>query len=144
MKNLLFKNTSFFQTALALIFAILWASCDIINPSQTTTSGVYVANQGNFGQNNGTVTVYNPTTQLIAQDAIPNIKTLIQSVVFAQNTGFLVANTGDRVDLFAEEEVGERAVAITATSTSALDIEWMVTDQLGTPRIVVNKTGSVA
>ncbi len=35
-------------------------------------------------------------------------------------------------------------VTITATSTSALDLEWLVTDHLGTPRMVVNKTGSLA
>ena len=35
-------------------------------------------------------------------------------------------------------------VTITATNTSALDLEWLVTDHLGTPRMVVNKSGSLA
>ena len=35
-------------------------------------------------------------------------------------------------------------VSITATNTSAVDFEWLVTDHLGTPRMVVNKTGSLA
>ena len=34
-------------------------------------------------------------------------------------------------------------VSITATNTSAVDFEWLVTDHLGTPRMVVNKSGSL-
>ncbi len=33
-------------------------------------------------------------------------------------------------------------VTITATNTSAVDFEWLVADHLGTPRMVVNKSGS--
>ncbi len=34
-------------------------------------------------------------------------------------------------------------LTITTTNTSAVDIEWLVKDQLGTPRMVVSKTGSL-
>ena len=35
-------------------------------------------------------------------------------------------------------------VSITATNTSAVDFEWLVADHLGTPRMVVNKSGTWA
>ncbi|MGI8918298.1 MAG: RHS repeat domain-containing protein [Pyrinomonadaceae bacterium] len=34
-------------------------------------------------------------------------------------------------------------VTITTTSTLAVDLEWLVADQLGTPRMVVNQTGTL-
>jgi RHS repeat-associated protein len=35
-------------------------------------------------------------------------------------------------------------IAISTSSSSSVNIQWLVTDQLGTPRIIIDKTGSLA
>lgn len=74
------------------------SACD--NSENTPATGIYVANQGIFGQNNGTITIYNPITQSTTQDAVANVSTLVQSLSFSNQTGYIVANTGNRLDIF--------------------------------------------
>jgi hypothetical protein len=35
-------------------------------------------------------------------------------------------------------------IAVSTSSSSSVNIQWLVTDQLGTPRIIIDKTGSLA
>jgi len=78
--------------------------CELLGTNDTTeepaVTGVYVANQGNFSDANGSITVYDPDTQTVVQDAVPNIGSIIQSLLLWKGKGFIMANTANRVDVF--------------------------------------------
>lgn len=86
------------KLSIILTLILLCNACD--SGENGAISGVYVANQGTFGQNNGSITVYNPETRTTVQDAIPNLSTLVQSLSFSDKMGYIVANTGNRLDIF--------------------------------------------
>ena len=80
--------------------------------AQKMTTAVYIGNQGNFSDVNGSVTVYNPATGAATVDAIPNLNTLIQSIAFYEGQGYVMANTSDRVDVF-DQNTNNRTGQIT-------------------------------
>jgi YD repeat-containing protein len=43
-----------------------------------------------------------------------------------------------------QKEYGYRNGALLVTAASGADVKWLVTDQLGTPRMVADRTGSLA
>jgi len=61
---------------------------------------VFVGNQGNFSDANGSVTAFDPATGTVTQNAVPDLNTLIQSIALTETTGYVMANTSDRVDVF--------------------------------------------
>ncbi len=67
---------------------------------QLTTASVYVGNQGNFSDANGTVSIYTPATTNSVADGLPDLNTLIQSISLHDGTGYVMANTSDRIDIF--------------------------------------------
>lgn len=91
-----------FQKLLLLALLILPA-CDGFGGGAADVKGVYIVNQGIFGQNNGSVTVFNPEANAVVQDAIPNLKSLLQSLSFSNGYGYLTANTGNRLEVFDAE-----------------------------------------
>ena len=68
--------------------------------AQLATTAVYVGNQGNFSDANGTVSIYTPSSGAVEEDGIPNLNTLVQSLAIYENTGYIMANTSDRIDIF--------------------------------------------
>lgn len=80
---------------------LLFAACDTNSPDDAPTGAVvYVGNQGNFSDGNGSVTVYDPATEQTTPDAISNLNTLVQSVSVTDDRGYIAANTGNRIDVF--------------------------------------------
>ena len=87
-------------TALALtVFG-----CDLVgsdeDESSVVTEGVYVANQGNFGDGNGSVSLYSPDTDDVTSEAISGLNSIVQSIALRDNRLYLVANSGGRLDVF--------------------------------------------
>ena len=64
------------------------------------TQAVFVGNQGNFSDANGTVTVYEPPTGAVTQDAVPDLGTLVQSITLDGDRGYVMSNTAGAVDVF--------------------------------------------
>ncbi len=64
------------------------------------TTTVFVGNQGNFSDANGSVTAFDPSTGLATQKAVPDLNTLVQSIALTDSEGYVMANTSDRVDIF--------------------------------------------
>lgn len=94
---------SVFLLLLSLVLSL--TSCDLFGtsdegPSRVTT-GVYVANQGNFGEGNGSVTVYDPTTGQTNRSAISGLNTIVQDLAVRDTNLYVVANTGARLDVFS-------------------------------------------
>jgi hypothetical protein len=107
--------TSIKGMALALTALVLFAGCDLVTETrhgQIVTTGVFVANQGNFGQGNGTITVHDPATGQTTISATPNLSSILQSITFQGGVLFATANTGNRINAFEAqtmEPIGEIA-----------------------------------
>ncbi len=108
-------------TALSLTFV----SCDLLGSdsdnSVAVTSGVFVANQGQFMQGNGSVSVYNPRTDTASPGAITNLNSIVQSIALRDDQLYVTANTGGRLDVF---------------STSSFDQVGQTVNQMPSPRYV--------
>lgn len=89
---------------LTAVLSISLISCDLLGTnddgSSTVTSGVYVANQGNFNDGNGSVTLYDPETEETTPNAIDNLNSIVQSVSIRNDRLYLAANSGGRLDVF--------------------------------------------
>lgn len=67
--------------------------------AQPMVTDVIVANQGNFTDGNGSITLYNPGTTAVVQGIASDIGSIIQSVHLADNLLYVMANTGAGIDL---------------------------------------------
>ncbi|NNE34603.1 MAG: hypothetical protein HKN13_05180 [Rhodothermales bacterium] len=91
------------STAFVLLIAVSIAvsACDLSQePSSRVARGVYVSNQGNFSDANGSVTVYDPTSQVSAP-MVSDAGSTIQSATIFNGRLYIIANTGGRVDVYS-------------------------------------------
>jgi len=79
-----------------LIFCVALglAACDTTTET-ASADVVYVGNQGNFSDNNGSVTRYEPETGAVTQDAVPNLGGLVQNLYGGGNTLRVLLNFDD-------------------------------------------------
>ncbi|MFP4227602.1 MAG: YncE family protein [Salinivenus sp.] len=98
------KTRSLLLSLFAVLFALGLAGCDLLGTNDdgpsTVTSGVYVANQGNFGDGNGSVSLYDPDSETATASAIGDLNSIVQSLALQGDRLFLTANTGGRLDVF--------------------------------------------
>ncbi len=87
------------------LFALLVTGCDSAgeNDSGPVVDGVYVINQGNFGDGNGSVTVLEPGANLARRDEITGLGSILQSAALIDGRLYLMANSADRIDIFDAE-----------------------------------------
>jgi hypothetical protein len=96
------------RRALPLLLAVFLvaavAGCDS-NESMNDAGapGVFVANQGNFGDGNGSVTAYNRSMMNATTDAVSSLNSIVQSVAVRDGRLLVAANSAGRVDLFATD-----------------------------------------
>lgn len=62
------------------------------------TQGVFVANQGNFTDNNGSVSFHEPATGQTSS-VLENFGTIVQSVEVFNERAYVVSNTGGRIEI---------------------------------------------
>lgn len=109
----------------AMVLSTALVGCDLLGTEDedpaTVTSGVFVANQGQFMQGNGSVSVYNPRTDSVSSPAITGLNSIVQSVNLHNDRLYLTANTAGRLDVFAP---------------SSLNLTGQVTQELPSPRYV--------
>lgn len=98
---------STFRSALLALLAVTAAGCDGTTPAPPADRVIYVGNQGNFSDNNGSVTRYDVETGVAAQDAVPTVDGLVQNLYSGGNTLYVLLNYSDsfttgrgRIDVF--------------------------------------------
>lgn len=107
------NSSSIRLLALAALFFLGLSGCDLLGEEEEqapVTTGVYVANQGNFSDGNGSVSVYEPRTGQVNAGAVDDLGSIVQSLHLAGDRLYVVANTGDRIDVFdasSFERVGQ-------------------------------------
>lgn len=85
------QRISFF----ALLCILTLSACDSSDPVVRVVSGIYVGNQGNFSDNNGSVSVYDPATGMTDADVIPNLGGLVQNILVDGDRAFVLLNFDD-------------------------------------------------
>jgi hypothetical protein len=99
---------------LLIVLAVaLIAGCDSDGLSEDdpvqTARAVYIANQGNFGDANGSVSVYDPEAGTVSQAALTSFNSILQSLALDDGRLYVAANTGGRVDVFATSGLTQSA-----------------------------------
>ncbi len=79
----------------ALLSVLALSACDSSDPVVRVVSGIYVGNQGNFSDNNGSVSIYDPATGQSNVNAIPNLNGLVQNIVLDGDRAFVLLNFDD-------------------------------------------------
>lgn len=97
--------------ALSLILSISLVGCDVLggedDESSFTTAAVLVANQGNFGDGNGTITTYDPESETAQSPAISGLGSIVQGIAVQDTRLFIAANSGARVDVFSTDDLSQ-------------------------------------
>jgi YVTN family beta-propeller protein len=96
-----FKSSLFVLVITFFIASCTKSSDPVLGKYQ---SGVFVANQGNFGSANGDVTYYNSSTGVAEQSIYKNVNgsfsgDVLQSMTFDGNLGYLVLNGSDKIEV---------------------------------------------
>lgn len=89
--------------ALTTALGLSLAGCDLAGTNEESaavTSGVFVANQGNFFDGNGSVSVYDPVSETASPNAIDNLNSIVQSIRLRDDRLYLAANSAGRLDVF--------------------------------------------
>jgi hypothetical protein len=106
---------SAFSLLLAALLGLVISGCDLLGGDDDTdgptlsTTGVYVANQGNFGDGNGSVTVYDPETQQARPAAVDGLNSIVQGLALRDSSLFVVANSAARLDVFSVPGLSQTA-----------------------------------
>ena len=85
----------------ASLFGVLFLSaCDSGGDNSSfVTTGVYVANQGNFSDANGSITVYDPVGKT-SQQLVADAGSTVQSIMLSGDIIYMMSNTGGRIDVY--------------------------------------------
>lgn len=90
-------------STIAAALLLLIAGCDLVgsdDDGRGDTGQVFVANQGNFGDANGSVTVFNPHIDQYRQVEITGLASIVQSVSLVDGKLYVMANSGNRIKVF--------------------------------------------
>lgn len=99
------KSETAFRTYLFAVLCLLatTSGCDLLGSEdeneETGATGVYVVNQGNFADANGSITIYDPDTETVSAEAIENFGSILQSITFHDGMLYVLGNSGDRIDV---------------------------------------------
>ncbi len=111
MQRLLLSSCRYAAILVAVL--LLFGGCDLFGGDDTDTfafeptTGVIVANSGNFGDQNGFLTVYDPIAA--RADHLPDLGAFVQSLVLRDGRAYVVVNTftTGRIDVI-DLETGQR------------------------------------
>ena len=123
-RSIAMKSIKPFLFAISAIFGLIVAGCDTVGNENedAPAAGVFVVNQGNFGDANGSVSVYDPVAQHTRTAAISNLGSILQSATLVGDRLYLMANTGERIDIFDVETLEQ-----TGQITDVISPRYMVT-----------------
>ena len=102
-------------------FIILFSSCKKEAEITTTTSttayenGVFITNEGKFGEGTGTVSFFNRSTKTVSNDLFQNINgrplgNVLQSMEVFNNKGYLLVNNGSKIEVVTMTDFKESGV----------------------------------
>lgn len=108
-KNVKGKITKSLIVGLITILPLSFISCENDeNDDQINIEGIYVVNEGNFNNNNGSITLFNPDEQKTVQNYFSNnnewsLGDVVQDLSFYEDKGFIVVNNSQKVEVVKKE-----------------------------------------
>lgn len=92
------------------ILAILGGGCSVNKSDNTSTSGIYVLNEGNYSKGNASVTQYDPETGNVTQFAFQNrngqpLGDLGQSVTHIGDKFYIVVNNSHKIQVVNDNDL---------------------------------------
>jgi hypothetical protein len=107
--SLAFRRIALPVIGVALLVAL--SGCDLLGGEEegdsAVTTGVYVANQGNFSDGNGSVSVYDPQEETVDHPAVSDLGSIVQSITVTDERLYVMANTGPFVDAYTLEDLSQ-------------------------------------
>ncbi len=93
-----------------VFFLLLFSACkkDPTSPDNTpqtpSATGVYILNEGNFGQNNSSLSYYDIKNKTVANDVFSTVNSrplgdIANAMVIRNNTGYIVVNNSDKIEI---------------------------------------------
>src|SRR6056297_3295490 len=108
-KNVKSKITKSLIAGLIAILPLSFISCEEDeNDDQINIEGIYVVNEGNFGSNNGSITLINPDEKETIQNYFSknnnwSLGDVVQDLSFYEDKGFIVVNNSQKVEVVDKE-----------------------------------------
>lgn len=108
---------TFQSILLATLYLLLFTTtgCELIGPEEEDedagATGVYVVNQGNFTDGNGSITIYDAETGTVSGETLDDFGSILQSITFHDGLLYVLGNTGDRIDVI-DAATNERVAQI--------------------------------
>jgi len=84
-------------------------------PLEKYEGGLFIINEGNFGHGNGSITYYNPTTNVMTQDVFQlennrNLGDVVQSMKIIGDLGFIAVNNSNKIEVVEHNTFKEKGV----------------------------------
>jgi len=101
-----------FSLLVAILLTASVTGCDLFGDEdapQPTTQSVFVANQGNFTDGNGSITVYDPISEDVTVGALTDFNSIVQGITIFGSRLYVSANTGGRIDVFNTDQLQQVA-----------------------------------
>ncbi len=95
---------------IGILLLALWTGCGPeAEEGQLVTRGVYVLNQGNFQRGNAEITIYDPQTGAVQQNAFQSrngrpLGDIAQSMTIIDTRGYIVVNNSHRIEVVDLED----------------------------------------
>ncbi|MDX1741223.1 MAG: hypothetical protein R3178_08025, partial [Rhodothermales bacterium] len=124
-----------------VLLSFAMAGCDSSDPIDDTTPDtiVVVANQGNFGDGNGSITQYDPASGAVVT-ILSQPNSIIQSLSVRDGLLYVAMNTGDRIDVV---DAGRGLIGQIVDVMSPRYIDWIDSDRLLVSNLFENKVSVV-
>lgn len=108
MSDIFSRRTLSFHTAVLVLALLVLAGCDTFGDDDEgdgdAAASILIANQGNFGDGNGSVTAYDPATGEATEGVAPaQIGSTVQGALAEDGRYYLVANTAGRLNIYDSE-----------------------------------------
>jgi YVTN family beta-propeller protein len=96
-----------FKIFYVFLFFITFTACkpDPVLPiNMPFEKGIFITNEGVYGQSSGTITFYNPDSNIIQQDIFRQINgrdlgNIVQSLFFFNNKAYIVVNNSNKIEV---------------------------------------------
>lgn len=114
-----------FHVSILALFGLVGLGCDTAGDKdrEPEVDGVYVVNQGNFGDANGSVTVLEPGVKPAQQGTITGLGSILQSAAVIGGRLYLMSNSAERIDVFDATSLEQTAQIIDVISP-----RYLITD----------------
>ena len=118
-----------------IVLPVLATGCDTLGSEDEdpVAGAVYVANQGNFTDGNGSVTAYDPATEEASHNIYGLSGTTVQSLTLHEGRVYVIANSGGYVNVYdaeSNEQIAQMQTPNPRYMAVASDEKAYVTNQL--------------